>query len=240
MKSVILAEKQQEEAHSSDEHDAQAPLLPRAMKLNRDVLLDKADSPIHITSVVEDDQGSFPPAFWCVAAHGGAGCSTLAQLIAPAGDAGHYWPVHDTHRFCVVVSRTTLPSLERAHQVLLQGLREVDDITVLGLVVIKDIPGKIPPVVMNKIEVIKQLTSVWDIDYFPAFRVTQCADLASWSPGDEIDTSRKTRKLPITERVPSRIAVIAQDIFSAARAAFQSISSSTAESNDETEKDCEE
>ena len=116
--------------------------LPRSIKLNDAFLLPEASAPLWEIEPVADDTASFPPAFWFVGAHGFAGGSTLAAMMAPAGDAGCMWPVHDAYPLCVIVARSTMAGLERAHHVVLQGIREIEPVTVLGIAVVADTPGK--------------------------------------------------------------------------------------------------
>ena len=191
--------------------------LPREVKLKAEYLLPLADERLWVRDVVEDDFSSFPPAFWFVGAHGGAGCTTMAALIAPGGDAGQQWPIFDEHPLCVVVARATVLGLERAHQVLLQGLREVENVTILGVVVVNDTPGKMPAEIKHKLEVLAPLAQIWHINYLSAIRVLLPEALAQWQPLCEVDRTRKGRKLPVTEQVPLSVVQIGEEIFRAAQ-----------------------
>ena len=59
-------------------------------------------------------EGEMDPLIWLVAAHGGAGATYLAHALAPFGDAGQQWPVHDKYPWCVIVAvsytHLTLPT----------------------------------------------------------------------------------------------------------------------------------
>lgn len=191
--------------------------LPREIKLKEEYLLPLADERLWVRDVVEDDFSSFPPAFWFVGAHGGAGCTTLASLVAPGGDAGQQWPIFDEHPLCVVVARATVLGLERAHQVLLQGLREVENVTILGVVVVNDVPGKLPIEIKHKLEILAPLARIWHVDYLPNIRLLMPEALAQWQPLCELDRTRKGRKLPVTEQIPLQVAQIAEEIFKAAQ-----------------------
>ena len=127
---------------------------------------------------------------------------------------------------------------------MLQGLREIEAITVLGVVVINEIPGKIPLPIVHKLEVLEPLAKLWRVDYIPSLRLTLPGELASWSPGDEIDLSRKGRKIPIVERAPAPVAQIGEEIFAAAAkivtAKTNVQTDSQKESHENTQKDSQE
>ena len=99
---------------------------------------------------------------------------------------------------------------------VLQGIREIEPVTVLGIAVVADIPGKNPAPIAHKLEVLESLVPLWHIEYFPALRITPMADLAAWGPGDDIDTTRRGKKIPLIERPPAHIAQVGHDIFHAA------------------------
>ena len=212
MVSLVEAKKRQKASGGKS-----AVQLPRSIKLKDEYLLPLACKRLWEKEVVEDDFSSFSPAFWFVGAHGGAGCTTLAALVAPGGDAGQQWPIFDDHPLCVVVARATVLGLERAHQVLLQGLREVENVTILGVVVVNDTPGKLPTEIKHKLEILAPLVQIWHINYFPAIRLLLPEVLAQWRPLCEIDRTRKGRKLPITRQVPLPVVQVGEEIFSAAQ-----------------------
>ena len=212
MVSLVEAKKRQKASGGKS-----AVQLPRSIKLKDEYLLPLAARRLWEKEVIEDNFSSFSPAFWFVGAHGGAGCTTLAALIAPAGDAGQQWPIFDDHPLCVVVARATVLGLERAHQVLLQGLREVEQVTILGVLVVNDAPGKLPTEIKHKLEILSPLAKIWYVDYLPNVRLLMPEALAQWQPLCEIDRTRKGRKLPITEQVPVPIVQVGEEIFSAAQ-----------------------
>lgn len=51
------------------------------------------------------------PLVWLVAAHGGAGVSTLCQWWDFVGDAGRMWPDKDTYPAACLVAKATMESL---------------------------------------------------------------------------------------------------------------------------------
>lgn len=160
------------------------------------------------------------PAVWMVGAHGGAGCSTLAMMMAPMGDAGQVWPAAEENPFCVLVCRSTKYGLERAHQAALQARAgEAGDITLLGIVVVEDTAGKCPKALERKISVIEEHFRVWRIPYIHELRLIEPYEVMSWEPGDTTaSTSRfgSGKKHTITERVPTSVMGVAEDIFESA------------------------
>lgn len=170
---------------------------------------------------------STAPAFWCVGAHGGAGATTLAQLWAPAGDAGQVWPAAEEFTTCVVVCRSTMTGLDAAHSVVLQGQR--DDrtgCTVLGVVVIADSPGKLSKPLKQKISVLAELSTLWHIGYEHGIRDHLPHELATWIPSPEAESPKKRRKKQgVTEEVPVEVARVGHEVFLAAYQAVKATDS---------------
>lgn len=130
------------------------------------------------------------PAFFFVSAHGGAGASTLAKLIAPAGDAGTAWPVHDVHPFVYVVASAAVDTLDRAHQTLASIPEEI---TCLGLVVVNPAPGKPSRAVTAKLRVLRNLVEVYEAPYLKGVRELALSDLPEWTPG--MDSAPRLRRV---------------------------------------------
>ena len=84
---------------------------PRKINLNKEVMLPVATESLWQVTAVDNDRSTYPPALWLVAAHGGAGCTMLSEMLAFCGDAGQVWPIHDEYRFCVVVAKSTMRGL---------------------------------------------------------------------------------------------------------------------------------
>ncbi|KQB84079.1 hypothetical protein Cocul_00875 [Corynebacterium oculi] len=171
----------------------------------------KLKLPVAATSRVapgEDD-----PAVWLVGAHGGAGVSTLAHVLAPAGDAGMMWPSGERSMCCVLVCRSTAMGLEDAHDVLIQARNGLaGDVVVLGLVVVADAPGRTPKTLEQKIAVLSQITQkVWRVPYIDQWRGEMREDLPVWVPGDELPRKRRGRLPPGV--VPPVVGEIGQEIF---------------------------
>lgn len=193
-----------------------------SINLTDDGLLPVCEKPLWDTPLCEDDPASYPPAFWLVGAHGGAGCSVLAEMLAPAGDAGQQWPAADEYPLCVVVARATVRDLERAHQVVLQALQnKIGAAQLLGLAVVHQVPGKLPKLVRGKLEVLQTVTPVWELDYIPGLQVVGSEPLAAWAPSDEVSEKRREKKKSLTEQVPAGVAQLGSAVFQAARDAFE-------------------
>lgn len=174
------------------------------------------DLPVATTSLAAGEGAA--PAFWCVAAHGGAGATTLAHMWAPAGDAGQRWPAADEFTGCVVVCRSTMTGLDAAHSVILQAERDEQlGCTLLGVVVIADAPGKVSKALKQKLTVLEELTTLWHLDYHLGVRDHLPHELATWVPTQETAATKRRRKLPpVTEEVSAQVADLGRDIFLAA------------------------
>lgn len=168
------------------------------------------------------DPAERAPIAWAVGAHGGAGASTLASVIAPIADSGGQWPAYDQHRYCVVVCRSTWTGLDAAHSAVLQSQAgDTGGCEVLGVVIIADAPGRTPKPLVQREKVLEDLTHVWRVPYLPDFRVTAPDKLAVWTPAATTDHERKRglRKAPATDEVAAAIAELGHEIFQAAFAA---------------------
>jgi hypothetical protein len=87
--------------------------------------------------------------WWWLGVHGGAGVSTLAELVPGGADAFRFWPspsVHGGPDGLVLICRTHAHGLRCARAALNQwNSHDVPDrLTMLGLVAIADAPGKLP------------------------------------------------------------------------------------------------
>lgn len=85
--------------------------------------------------------------FWLVGAHGGAGTSTWARLV-DAGDAGCQWPsITGGEADVIVVCRSHMTGLEAARKAGMQwAAGAVPGVNLLGLLIVPDIPGRLPKV----------------------------------------------------------------------------------------------
>ncbi|MEV0766524.1 hypothetical protein [Nocardia sp. NPDC050435] len=128
-----------------------------------------------------------PPLVWLLGAHGGAGVSTLAQLMAPAADCHRRWPavLEGESPYVVVVARETVDGLARAHDLLRQwhcgqaGHRA----HLLGLVTCAHQPKTAPKPITRYLEVIETLAPArWRIGWQADWPITQLEDLPTWTP----------------------------------------------------------
>lgn len=182
------------------------------------VVVDPARLKLPVATSSRVLEGHADPAVWLVGAHGGAGVSTLAHVLAPAGDAGQVWPYAERSLCCVVVCRSTAMGLEDAHDVLIQARGGLaGDVHVLGLAVVADAPGRTPKALEQKIAVISQITShVWRVPYIEHWRDQMRNTLPVWRPGDELVRRRRGRLPPGS--VPWMVGEMGQEMF----AEFQS------------------
>lgn len=169
-------------------------------------------------------EGARAPVMWLVGAHGGAGTTTLATSWAPAAESEGVWPAADKHPYVVLVCRSHLSGLERAHELALQakgGLAE--HCQLLGVAIVADAPGKLPKKLRQKIDVMGSVVShLWQIPWIPELRETELATLPEWNPADgpvEQQTrqpKRRNRLAPMTV-VNQHLAYAGEGIFNAAR-----------------------
>lgn len=88
-----------------------------------------------------------PASLWWLGVHGGAGETTLAQLVAGTRPAGHAWPVRDTglQANVMLVARSNAAGLTAAQRAATEwACGTLPFIRLLGLVIIADAPGKLP------------------------------------------------------------------------------------------------
>ncbi|MCX7541345.1 hypothetical protein OS128_00230 [Corynebacterium sp. P5848] len=187
---------------------------PRITRVRDRYKLPHATKPLFAGESKDDLPATFAPAFWLVAAHGGAGVSTLEKFWQPAADASRMWPQDEDSTACVVVARSTKAGLEAAAQTILNDTGSAE---IIGLVVVADVPGKLPKDLDHKLRMFDEQMPVWRIDYLPKLRLVDEEQLACWRPGDDIDTSRRAKKLGLDEQVPAQVARVGEEIFAAVR-----------------------
>lgn len=87
-----------------------------------------------------------------LAAHGGAGATTLTALDPDGADAGGVWPTHDNGQNVVVVARQSATGLRAARHLAQQwGAGQAPGATILALVTIPAQPGKRPPSISREL-----------------------------------------------------------------------------------------
>lgn len=93
---------------------------------------------------------------WWLGAHGGAGETTLAELLPGSRPADHVWPgPGERPSRVVLVARTSAHGLLRAQGAVTQWASgTITDVELLGLVLIADAPGRLPPPLKTLLKVV--------------------------------------------------------------------------------------
>lgn len=88
------------------------------------------------------------PSVWIIGVHGGAGESTVANLIEGSRSTQHSWPVSENSRIAplaLLVCRSNVNGLEAARRALIEwAAPNSPGVELLGLAVLADAPGKMP------------------------------------------------------------------------------------------------
>jgi len=109
-----------------------------------------------------------------VKAHGGAGTTSLAHALGGV-DVGARWPdvTRGEPRRILLVGRTSaggLRSVSRALQALHEG-NAPRGLDLLGVVLVADVPGRLPLTLLRRIRVIRSAAPVHRVPWIPAWRV---------------------------------------------------------------------
>ena len=160
---------------------------------------------------------SRPPLVWLLAAHGGAGVSTLVQQLALMGDCARQWPsgrFDDESPFVIVVAKETVEGLSAAHYLLRQhacGL--AGGSRLVGLVTVAVSDRRPVKEISRLLEVVQSLAPAhWKVGWNKHYASYPIKDLASWSPFDEPVDVKKAKKMPITAHVPVPVIDMCQKI----------------------------
>ena len=113
---------------------------------------------------------------WWVGVHGGAGEWTLAQLVPQWRQAEHAWPLvvgTSAAAPTVLVARSSVRGLRAAQLAATQWASGiVPHVTVLGLVVIADAPGRLPRPIRHLVKVVGGgVPRVWQVPWVEAWRL---------------------------------------------------------------------
>lgn len=114
---------------------------------------------------------------WWVGAHGGAGESTLTQLLDGSTAAGHKWPVRSRDDqadgpLAVLVARTSAHGLLRAQAALREWAAGVVPTQLLGLVLVADAPGRLPRSLRDLARLVASgAPRAWDVPWVDAWRL---------------------------------------------------------------------
>ncbi|WP_328760369.1 DUF6668 family protein [Streptomyces sp. NBC_00271] len=109
-----------------------------------------------------------------VAAHGGAGASTLAAALGGA-DLGCRWPdiTRGEPARVMVVARTNASGLRAASQMLgaLRDGRHPPGMELVALVLVADAPGRLPLPLARRVRVLRSAAPVRRVPWVPAWRL---------------------------------------------------------------------
>lgn len=138
---------------------------------------------------------------WWVGAHGGAGETTLAQLLPGSEGTGHAWPRParstgaPTSLPVVLVARTSWGGLTAAQRALTEWASgSVDHVHLLGLVLLADAPGRTPRPLKDLASLVAGgAPRVWHIPWVEAWRISEDASTTQTPKAvrrliDDIDT----------------------------------------------------
>lgn len=121
------------------------------------------------------DADSPIPAWWWIGCHGGAGVSTLASAFPQGADAGRSWPIPAPGAWgrAVLVTRSHASGLRRAQAAARQWASgAVPRTALLGLVVVADAPGKLPPLLRDLVTLVSgAVPRVWPVAWMDELRV---------------------------------------------------------------------
>ena len=168
-------------------------------------------------SLVEATAPSIP-LFWFVGAQGGAGTTTLAATMAPAGDAGHYWPEKEKYPVTILTARSTLSGITQLDTHLREAAARKTTCGVIGVLLIADSPQPWPKVVAHTWKSLRPLAEaigahMWTLPFISELRDNLPTELAVWEPGDNQDQRKRFSKAPsLTQRPHSAIAALGEEI----------------------------
>ncbi|PFG44948.1 hypothetical protein ATJ97_0224 [Georgenia soli] len=119
---------------------------------------------------------------WWLGVHGGAGEWTLAQLVPQWRPADHAWPLVVNNQAAartVLVARSSMRGLRAAQIAATQWASGiVPHVTVLGLVVIADAPGRLPRPIRDLIKVVGGgVPRVWHLPWVESWRLGEDVSL---------------------------------------------------------------
>lgn len=120
---------------------------------------------------------TWPATMWWLGVHGGAGESTLTQLISGTRSADHAWPIphpRGTTLRVALVARTNYAGLSAAQRAATEwasGMLD-DGVQLVGLVLMPDAPGRLP----RPLRELQQLIAggvphVWSMPWVDAWRL---------------------------------------------------------------------
>jgi hypothetical protein len=122
---------------------------------------------------------------WCVGAHGGAGTSSIAALMAPVGDGGVAWPIapDGEHARVLLVARESYTGLSAARRALTEWVGGGVPVQLEGLLLVAAQPGGTPKQLRELSELVRSQanSAVWRLGWQRA-----------WLTGEATMPSEKT------------------------------------------------
>jgi hypothetical protein len=116
-----------------------------------------------------------PTTLWWVAPHGGAGETTLAQLLPDSAAADHRWPTtcdSDDRPYVVLVARTHQSGLTTAQNAIREWASGSIPIELAGLVLVADAPGRLPKPLRALADLVAGgVSEVWRVPWIDAWRL---------------------------------------------------------------------
>lgn len=120
---------------------------------------------------------------WWLGVHGGAGESTLEQLLAGSRAADHAWPAardDGPRERVVLVARTHAAGLQAAQRAAGEWASGQRPVELLGLVLIDDAPGRLPRPLRDLAELVAGgVPRLWRLAWVEAWRLGEPVELQS-------------------------------------------------------------
>jgi hypothetical protein len=114
------------------------------------------------------------PAWWWTSCHGGAGVSTLCELVPGGADGGRGWPVarDGGPTRVILVARTNALGLRAAQTAARQWASgALPTVQLLGLAAVADAPGRLPKALQDLLKLVGGgFPHVWTIPWIDALR----------------------------------------------------------------------
>lgn len=119
-------------------------------------------------------KGRMPAApLFIVGAHGGSGETSLASLHPSWQATGHQWPIVDGEAHVVVAARSSMNGMLAAQRALTEWASgELQGVSVLGLVIVADAPGRQPRALRDMERVVAGgAPRHWSLPWIDAWRL---------------------------------------------------------------------
>lgn len=122
-----------------------------------------------------------PAPLWWLGVHGGAGETTLANLVPGSRTAGHAWPIgyDGAATNVVLVARSNASGLGAAQRAAIEWASGVlPSVNLLGLVIVADAPGKLPKPLRELAHLVSGgVPDTWHVPWIEAWRLGETPGL---------------------------------------------------------------